>query len=178
MEMKDTRVQNLLFLLSAAPLSVGCVIAGDDGSDTEAATDAPSTTGSPTTTDTPATTDTPSDTTMGGGSTEGPGGTTEAPADTTAGQEESSGGPAIPEVCAAYGDLVGMCYTPEDGAYNAEVCAYAHAYYEMNYGADCVAAFEAEFACLSALSCELLMDEMPDCEAEHEATQTACMAAQ
>ena len=57
MDTRDTRFQNLLFLLSAAPIGLGCVITSDD-TDTEGATENP-TTGTPSTTTEAAETDTP-----------------------------------------------------------------------------------------------------------------------
>jgi hypothetical protein len=52
----------------------------------------------------------------------------------------------------SYGAKIAECYMdPRAGMYGATYCGEAHAYYEMNYGAECVQAFEAFMACLSSL---------------------------
>jgi hypothetical protein len=178
MDTRDTRFQNLLFLLSAAPIGLGCVIAGDDA-ETGVATENP-TTENPTagTTET-AETDTPMTTGMTGstgpvadtGST-GPG----ADTSTGPGAETTTGGVEVPPACATYADLVTMCYDAEAGAGAASYCADAFANYEANYGAECVAAFEDWLACLSALTCEEFTGAEPVCADQSGALETACAA--
>ncbi|MCX4240852.1 hypothetical protein [Paraliomyxa miuraensis] len=169
----DNRVQNLLFLLSAAPIGLGCVIVSDD-TDTEAGTTA---TSSPTST----TADTETPTTGGAtevatsemtsGSTASMD-TTEGPEDTTAGEESTSGGGSAG--CEAYADLVAECYMdPAAGEATLNYCIEQTAYYEA-YGAECLAAFEDFTACLSALTCDELTGADPVCEAEFEALNTTC----
>jgi hypothetical protein len=180
MDTRDTRVQNLLFLLAAAPLGVGCVITGDDG-DTEATptTTTPTTDATAGETDpTAGTTVTPSDST-----TMTPSDTTETPADsttlppedTTEGPDDTTTGGTVPASCAAYADLVTMCYDEKAGATTAMYCAETLAYYEMNYGAECVTAYEDYLACLSALTCKMLTGKDPLCEEEFMMVETICV---
>lgn len=181
MDTRDTRFQNLLFLLSAAPIGLGCVITSDDTtSDTEAATENP-TTGTPSTTTEAAETDTPMTTGMtsstgpvadSGSSDTGP----VADSGTAGTGPEPTTGGDVPPACAAYGDAVTLCYDAEAGASAASYCAEAFANYEMNYGAECVAAFEDWLACLSALTCEELTGADPVCADQSGALETACAA--
>lgn len=181
MDTRDTRFQNLLFLLSAAPIALGCVITGDD-TDTEGATENPTSgnvTGSTTGT---AETDTPMTTGMTGSTgpvadtgSSGPGVDTGS---SGPGAETTTGGGVIPESCSTYADLVTMCYDAEAGASAATYCAEAFAAYEASYGAECVAAFEDWLACLSALTCEEFTGADPVCADQATALETACAAAQ
>jgi hypothetical protein len=178
MDTRDTRVQNLLFLLSAAPLGVACIITDDGTTDTEAATSTPTTGGG--TTETPGTdtvvaTDT--GTSEGPVSTDDRGETTETPADTTMTPEDTTtGGGDIPPACASYGDAIEACFAGY-GADAAASCANYHATYTENYGAECVAAYEDFLACLSALTCEeLMMDPADVCVAEQDAQAMVCVA--
>lgn len=180
MDTKDTRVQNLLFLLSAAPIALGCVVTSDD-TDTDAATTSPTT--SPTTgeTDPTGATNPTTDamtTSQTSGTTEGPSDTTEAPADTTEGPADTTtGGVEIPEVCVGYGEQVGVCYMDkESGIAAAEYCVELIQGYYDAYGAECVTAFEEFLACLSALTCEEFTGADPVCDAESMALDTACAA--
>ena len=87
----------------------------------------------------------------------------------------TTGGAEVPPVCQSYGAKVAECYVdPELAMQAAQYCADARAYYEMTYGADCVQAFEAFMACISALSCEVLMGPGPYCDAETMAQDAAC----
>jgi hypothetical protein len=177
MDTKDTRVQNLLFLLTAAPLGVACVISDDGGTDTEAATSSNPTT-NPGTTETPAT-DTSAasaETTMGPVSTDEQG-TTEPPADTTEGPADSTTGSIdIPPACQSYGDAIEACFAGY-GADAAASCANYHMTYSDTYGPECVTAYEDYLACLSALSCDdLMMDPDTVCVPEQDALGMACMA--
>jgi len=177
MDTRDTRLQNLIFLLSAAPLSVGCIITDDGDTDTEAATSETPTTETPATT-TEAVTDGATDAmTTGATTSDDRGETTETPADTTVGPADTTtGGVEIPPVCATYGDAIEACFAGYgEGA--ASDCAYQIASYEM-YGAsaECITAFEDWIACLSALTCKEL--EMPPgtvCVDEEAAIDTACV---
>ncbi len=180
MDTRDTRVQNLLFLLSAAPIGLGCVITGDDG-ETDAATTAATTNADTGETDptAAATTEqtTAMTTAMTGDTTEGPADTTEGPADTTEGPGETTGG-TEPRICLTYGDQITECYMDEKaGAAATEYCAEILAAYEKTYGPDCVAAFEDYLACLSALTCEEFTGPDPVCEKEGTAIETACAPA-
>lgn len=174
MDTKEPRVQNLLFLLSAAPLGMGCIIVSDD-TDTDAVTTTPTT--SPTTgeTDDPTAATEPMTTSATGETTETPSDTTAAdttvgPSDTTSADtdEPPSAG------CQAYADLVTECYMDKAaGDATLNYCNEQTTYYEM-YGPECLGAFEDFIACLSALSCEMLMGKEPICEAELEAVNTTC----
>lgn len=178
MDTRDTRFQNLLFLLSAAPIGLGCVIAGDDA-ETGVATENP-TTENPTSTTETAETDTPMTTGMTGSTgpvadsgSSGPGVDTGS---SGPGAETTTGGGVIPESCSTYADLVTMCYDAKAGAAAASYCADAFTNYEANYGAECVAAFEDWLACLSALTCEEFTGADPVCEEQATALETACAA--
>jgi hypothetical protein len=181
MDTRDTRVSNLLFLLTAAPLGVACVITDDGDTDTIADTSTNPTTTNGTTagetegataesTVTPPgeTTETPSET------TETPSETTEGPGDTTAG---STDGGELPPICTTYGDQITECYMDEKaGASAAMYCGEVIAGYEKAYGAECVTAFEEFLACLSALTCEEFTGADPVCEEQNMALETACAA--
>jgi hypothetical protein len=177
MDTRDTRVQNLLFLLSAAPLGLGCVIGGDGETDTEAATEAP-TTETPGTTESPGTTETPGDTTeTPSDTTETPSDTTETPSDTTVTPDDTTtGGATVPEACVPYADLFTMCYDEKMGAAQAANCAELFANYEMYYTAECVTAYEEWLACISALTCDVLTGEDAFCEETDAAISAACVA--
>jgi hypothetical protein len=179
MDTSDTRVQNLLFLLMAAPLGVACVITDDGTTDTEASTRGTtegtgSTTETPPGTDTVVVTGTAESTTAddrGDSTTETPADTTMTPADST-----TTGGGDIPPACVAYGDAIEACFAGY-GADAAASCANYHATYNENYGAECVAAYEDFLACLSMLTCkELEMDPDTVCVAEQDAQAMACVA--
>ncbi len=180
MDTRDTRVQNLLFLLSAAPIGLGCVITGDDG-DTDAATSAATTNATsgetdPTAATTPMTTAMTSSAT--GDSTGTPADSTGTPADSTGTPPETTGGPVVPEICTTYGDQITECYMDmRAGAAAAEYCAEVIAGYEAAYGAECVAAFEDFLACLSALTCDEFTGADPVCTEQSMAIETACAAA-
>lgn len=175
MDTKEPRVQNLLFLLSAAPLGMGCIIVSDDTD-----TDATPTTVTPTST--PGETDDPTTATTDAMTTSATGETTETPSDTTA--ADTTVGPSDttsadtdepPSAgCQAYADLVADCYMDQAaGDATLNYCNEQTTYYEM-YGPECLSAFEDFIACLSALSCEMLMGAEPVCEAELEAVDTTC----
>lgn len=175
MDTRDTRFQNLLFLLSAAPLGMGCIITGGDDADTEAATETP-TTNNDTTAGTAADTDTPMTEGMTGSSgpvadsgSSGPG------VDSSTGPGVTTGGTELPPACATYADAITLCYDEKAGASAGQYCAESFAYYEMNYGAECVTAFEDWLACLSALTCEELMGKEV-CVDQGMALETACAA--
>jgi len=178
MDTKDTRVQNLLFLLSAAPIGLGCIIADDDG-ETTAVTSSNPTSGD---TEVTSTTETPStesvgETTVGPVSTDDRGETTIVPEDTTITPEDTTAGGDIPPACQSYGDAIETCFAGY-GADAATSCATYHAMYTENYGAECIAAFEDWLACLSALSCEdLEMEEPAACAEAVTARDTACAPA-
>lgn len=87
--------------------------------------------------------------------------------------------PAVPPVCDSYGAKFAECLMePTAAMAYAQMCGSTLMYYAKYYGADCVQASEAWFACLSALSCEEFlghtMGDLPVCEVEDMARQTAC----
>jgi hypothetical protein len=177
MDTRDTRFQNLLFLLSAAPIGMACVINGGDDTDTEAATETP-TTNNTTTGESTATPDTDPPP-MTEGSSSGPGvDSSSGPgvdSSTGPGMMTTTGGIEVPPACATYADAITLCYTEKDGAEAAQACAESFAYYEMNYGAECVTAFEEWLACLSALTCKELMGKEV-CVPEGMMLEMACAA--
>jgi hypothetical protein len=63
----------------------------------------------------------------------------------------------IPALCAVYADAITLCYHEKAGAAAGQYCAETFAYYEMNYGDECITAFEDWLACLSAVTCKELM---------------------
>lgn len=87
--------------------------------------------------------------------------------------------PEVPPVCVSYGAKFAECLMEPTAAMAYEqMCGYGLMYYAKYYGADCGQAQEAWFACLSALSCEEFlghtMGDLPVCETEDMARQTAC----
>jgi hypothetical protein len=178
MDTRDTRFQNLLFLLSAAPIGMACVINGGDDTDTEAATETPTTnnttgesTATPDTDPTPMTEGMTGSTGPGVDSSSGPG----VDSSTGPGMMTTTGGIELPPICVTYADAVTLCYDDQAGAAAGEYCAETLVYYEMNYGAECVTAFEEWLACLSALTCEEFMGEEA-CPAEGMMLEMACAA--
>lgn len=177
MDTRDTRLQNLFFLLSAAPLGMGCIITGGDDTDTEAS---PTTTDTPsTTTETPGTETTPGETTIGATteepvSTDDRAETTETPAETTMVAEDTTAGVDVPEVCVPYGAAIEACFAGY-GETAVEECAQLHLDYAA-YGDACVAALEDYIVCLTALSCEdLEMDPTTVCVPEQDALGMVCV---
>ncbi|MCA9709516.1 MAG: hypothetical protein KDK70_27005, partial [Myxococcales bacterium] len=148
MDTRDINAQNLLFLLTAAPLSVGCIITSDDDVATTNPTTSTGTTSPTSGTDDSTTASTNNDTTADtSNDTTGPGDTTMTPADTTVGETTDSGTPE----CIAYGDAVADCYTAKDGVTALEYCEESVLNY-ADYSEDCAAAGVAFFACLSGLT--------------------------
>lgn len=141
---------NLLLLLAAAPIGIGCVIVTDDGDDTTGAdTGTPQTTSA---TDTGGSTDgTPvtSDGTgsSGGSSSESSGADSTGVADST-GADSTGGGV---EVCPAYGAHAIKCEVPYS-EYAADNCGIQQGYVEMYYP-ECSVLWEEFIACLSAADC-------------------------
>jgi hypothetical protein len=178
--MRDTRVQNLLFLLTAAPLGVGCVITGDD-TDTEGGT-AGATNGTTVADTEPPATDTgpamTGDMTSSTGpvadsGSSGPG----VDSGSSGPGPETTGGIEIPEVCMGYGDKITECYDEKQGGEAAAYCAMALAGGEMYYGAECAMAISDWYACLSALTCKQLTGADPTCEMESMTIDETCVAA-
>lgn len=178
MDTRDIRFQNLLFLLSAAPIGMGCVITGGDDTDTEAATETPTTNNDTTagTTDGADTDPTPMTEGMTGSTgpvadtgSSGPG------VDSSTGVEPTTGGIELPPACVTYADAITLCYDEKAGASAGQYCAETFAYYEMNYGEECVTAFEDWLACLSALTCKELMGKEV-CMEQGMALEMACAA--
>jgi hypothetical protein len=175
MDTRDTRFQNLLFLLSAAPIGLGCVISGDD-SDTAAETETP-TTNNDTTGNTTGSVDTDDPPVTEGTGSTGPVADTgsSGPSVDSSSGGLTTGGIELPPACATYADAITLCYDEKAGAAAGQYCAESFAYYEMNYGAECVTAFEEWLACLSALTCKELMGKEV-CVEQGMALETACAA--
>ena len=173
MDTRDINAQNLLFLLSAAPLSIGCVITtGDDA----ATTNPPPTSGPNTSGDTdqntgtmPPDTDSPTST----GTTVSAEDTTVGAEDTTVGPAETVGETAGPVQCYDYAGNITYCYDDKAGgaAYDSCVEYYYMLYYD--YGEACATAFGEFMTCLSTLTCEELMEADP-CLVESEAFALEC----
>lgn len=154
-----TSTNNLLFLLAAAPLGLGCIIVSDDEGTATTVADTGAATSGTSTTDASGTDTTPPATSGGssGGSTAGSEGSTGS-ADST-GADSTGGGSGS---CADYGAVVVECGIPY-AEYAEGYCDYNLAYEEM-YSAECGAAYEDFIVCLSALSCADLegVDRCPD----------------
>ena len=104
--------------------------------------------------------------------TTGTTGTTGEPTTGTTGT--TTGGVDIPPVCQSYGAKVAECFNPRyemDAAYE---CALDLMFAENFYGADCVQAYEAWRACLSALPCAEF-DPPAKCLPESMAIDIACV---
>lgn len=170
MTMHPTHTNNLLFLLAAAPMGLGCIIVSDDGDDTTGAdTETNQTTGEQTSGATAGTDTTPATgdgTGTGGTDTEPTGGTETGVADSTAtGADETTAGGGSP-LCADYAALAGECMFPY-AEYVEDTCNYNLAYLEA-YSAECGMAYADFIGCLSALSCEEFGGDAP-CMAELDA---------
>ena len=142
--MRDS-THNLLFLLAAAPLATGCiVVTSDDVSDDSTSGDGD---GDPTTT----------------GDGDG---------DPTTGDGDGDGDPA--GACEAYAAQYDACLGSQYYAENVAFCQEAIDYNTTEYGAECGAAIEAMFACLSLADCEVF--ETPDvaCPDELAQVQLVC----
>ena len=150
MDTRDTRVQNLLFLLMAAPLATGaCIITdGDDDTDGDDSNNQTSSNETDAETDTPAT----------DGESEGE---TDSP----------------PDACVQYSDLITECYNEKEGMAILDYCGEYIQYLYDTYGEGCVTAYEDYLACLSGLTCEMLMGPDPVCEDEEAALGEACVPA-
>ncbi len=179
MDTKDTRVQNLLFLLSAAPLGMGCIITGGDDS---ATTDPATTTATATGTDTGSATGSATDTPMTSGATD-PQTTTATGADTTAGADETTAGADTtsgvesPPACVDYANLNGDCYGAEYVEESLTDCTDYYAYLMGEFGEDCIDRFNEQLACLSGLTCkEFMVEEPPPCPDETTSFEEACSA--
>jgi hypothetical protein len=180
MTIDQTTTNNLLFLLAAAPLGMGCIIVTDDVDDTTGAD-----TGNSGTTAGSATTDAstgPEPTSASGegtgGSSGGTGGTdgtgSSSGAVDSTGNSDSTGGGA--QVCADYGTTAITCLGEKYGGYAEYNCNFNLDYY-TNYAAACGAAYEDYIACLSALTCEEFMG-VDRCPEELAAFMTACPTAE
>ena len=159
-----TKSNNLLFLLAAAPMGMGCIIVADDTDETTAADTGNQTSGQTTEALTETSSNPPPGTdegpTTGTGSFDESTGTGSTGADVTGpdstGDETTGGGAAG---CAAYGAAAIKCEVPY-AEYVEISCGYALEYNEM-YSAECGVAYEEYVACLSELSCEELTGEAP-----------------
>lgn len=164
MNTANTTTNNLLFLLAAAPLGMGCIIVTDDGDDTTGADTGNQETGNQTTSATSTGTDTTPPATDEGTDT-GSGSSTAA--DTTEGLDTSDGADTttgvLPSVCEEYAAHAIKCAIPY-AEYFADSCYYNLDYQEYTSAA-CGSAFLDYVACLSTLPCKELMGAAP-CDAE------------
>ena len=167
----DTRVQNLLFLLAAAPLATsGCLLDGDENSDSDTDTNASGANDTECASEGPHTTDTPQ--TDGEDGTSSDGSDTDASATSEDGTTGDGLGP-----CGTYGELVGYCYDDADqGTAAAEYCYELYQAYYDAYGGGCQAAFVDYLACLSALDCETFTGPDPSCEKEFAVIEATCVS--
>jgi hypothetical protein len=146
-----THTNNLLFLLAAAPMGMGCIIVTDDGDDaTGAGTSTNQTTGSQTSDGTA--TDTGMATGQATGTSDPTEGSDTAVVDSTATEGEDTTGGSGSNVCADYAALFEECRLSY-GEYAEMYCNYTLAYLE-EYSAECAMAYADFIGCLSALSCE------------------------
>lgn len=155
---------DLLFLLAAAPLGLGCIIVSDDTDDTAGETATPQTTGQTTGADTsdPATgtgTDTAPATSNVDTGDSGDSGTSGGTGIDSTGADSTG---ATADACTDYATQAIACDLPYSrfAEYN---CNYQWMYLDA-YSADCGAGYEDLLACLTALPCEELMgvDPCPD----------------
>lgn len=182
------RLQNLMFLLSAAPLAIACPADGDDDTDASdgGSSSSPTTTTTMSTTNgtTPGTTmtdDASADSGSADDSTSADTGTTDATSegsqteatDDTSGDSDATTGGLSP-VCEAYAALITMCYTRREGVAAGDVCVEYLGYLYATYGAACLGAYEDLLVCLSALTCQEFTDPRPGCPDETLAAETAC----
>jgi hypothetical protein len=79
----------------------------------------------------------------------------------------------IPELCVPYGETIASCFRGYDPDEVALYCACTLSYYAPMYGANCAAAFEEFYACVTPLSCEELM--MGPCADEMDNLSTECV---
>jgi hypothetical protein len=154
-----TTTNNLMFLLAAAPLGMGCIIVTDDGDDTVAETGNQTSNGDTTPADTGTGTDTTPVTSSGSGSgSEGPGDSTQGEESSTASVDSTSGGGEVGN-CVDYAAAAVECGLPYS-EYAESYCNYTLEY-QLEYSAECGMAYEEYLACLTALSCEELMSASP-----------------
>ena len=152
MQKLDTN-QNLLFLLSLAPVSFGCVITSDDDD-----TDGNNSTDGGQTTMMTDDDDDDDDTTAGDDDDDDDdttAGDDDDDDDTTAGTGDTTAG--VEDPCVGYGDIVTECYSEKEGITAYEYCVEYVADMIAPVGKECVAAYEDYLACLTALSCEEFM---------------------
>ena len=114
-----------------------------------------------------------------GGTSTSSGTTGDTPTGTGSASDTTTGDIEVPPECVSYGAKFAECLTEPTAAMAYEqMCGNTLMYYAKYYGADCSQASEAWFACLSALNCEEFlgnkMDDLPVCETEDMARQTAC----
>lgn len=172
MDTRDINAQNLLFLLSAAPLSIGCVITtGDDSATSVTTTTGMTPTTGMTTTTSEGETDPPATgaTSTGlEGTTMSPGDTTMTPGDTTAGTTGPAG-----TLCEEYAGINADCYGKDYYDPYLEACVDYTAMLEGLAIDGCVPAYEDYLACLLALTCEEFMAE-DACMAEFDDFGAIC----
>ena len=156
---KHTHSQNLMFLLAASPMGMGCIIVADDDGDTTGADTANVTSGQTT----EAATDTGTPVTDEGTTSTGSVDSTSR-GESTDGDSTATGGGNAQE-CADYGAKAVECMLAYS-EYAEDNCNYTLGYF-VGYE-DCATAYLAFVGCLSALSCEELGSDTP-CQTELDA---------
>ncbi|MEM6995291.1 MAG: hypothetical protein AAF721_32580 [Myxococcota bacterium] len=184
--MRTGNSSNLIFLLSLAPLSVGCV-ASDDGTDTDAngtSTGGTDEGGTATTLNNPTTTPNETGAPMDTGTTAadptgavdstsaGMTGSTGVPMDTGTDTGTDTGGAAT--ACAEYAEWIADCYGYDEEYVDMATlaCEQDLAGLAINYSEDCASAVEDAYACVSGIDCRLPKGA---CEKEDAAVQAICM---
>jgi hypothetical protein len=164
-----TTTHDLLFLLAAAPLGLGCIIVTDDTDDTAADTGNQTSTGSTSVADTG--TDSTPVTDEGTGTGTGTGGTADSGESTrgessSGGVDDSTTGGGAAGNCADYGAHAIECALPYS-EYAETNCDY-YLEYNTSFSGECGTLYEEYLACLTALSCEELGGDAP-CTAQFDA---------
>lgn len=166
----NTTTHNLMFLLAAAPLGMGCIIVTDDTDDTVADTGNQTSNGDTTTAADTGTDSTPV-TGEGTGTDTGTGGTADSGESTrgessSGGVDDSTTGGGAAGNCTDYAAHMVECAQPYS-EYAETYCTYTLEY-QLQTSAECGMAYEEYLACLTALSCEELGGDAP-CMAQLDA---------
>jgi hypothetical protein len=141
-------------------------------SDATSSSAGPEDTGTSTSADTSSSSGGESSSSSGGESSSSSGGESSS----SSGGESSSTTGSGQTPCEAYAAQIALCYgDPTLEPIALMYCSESTAYYGMQYGAVCVAAFEDFLVCISNLSCMELMSGMPVCPAEGMALQMECV---
>ena len=143
-----------MFLLGMAPLGLGCGDGKAEDDDDGTGTD---------TGETGSTGPTGTGTTVGGTATT----TTGSPTDDDGGTTTDGDG----ELCDDYADAYADCYGSYYGNYVLESCEYTRGYILQYYSAECLSAWEATIACMTAADCNQRYEQ---CQIEFIAQNQAC----